>query len=170
MKRRTFLNLSGSALLGACALPPLAGAANLQIADRVLVRKAERKLLLIRGDSVLRTFKVALGLEPQGHKLREGDFRTPEGSYLLVDRNPDSDFFLSIRVSYPNAVDVRRSRARGYLPGGGIMIHGLPNNPTRSPDYYRNTDWTNGCIAVSNSEMVDIWLMTARNMPIQILP
>jgi murein L,D-transpeptidase YafK len=113
---------------------------------------------------------VALGLSPVGHKLREGDFRTPEGQYSLVDRNPESDFFLSIRVSYPNSSDIRRSRSRGFHPGGAIMIHGQPNNPTRSVDYYRRTDWTNGCIAVSNSDMVDIWLMTTRNMPIQILP
>jgi murein L,D-transpeptidase YafK len=170
MKRRFFLGMAGSALAGAATLPRLSAAAGLDMADRVIVRKAERQLLLIRGDAVLRSFKVALGLSPEGHKIREGDFRTPEGSYTLEERNPDSDFFLSIRVSYPNTLDVRRSRARGVDPGGAIMIHGQPNNPTRSPEYYRRTDWTNGCIAVSNSDMVDIWLMTRRNLPIQILP
>ena len=81
-----------------------------------------------------------------------------------------SDFFLSIRISYPNSADASRARSGGHAPGGAIMIHGLPNNPTRSPDYYRRTDWTNGCIAVSNADMVDIWLMTTRNTPIDILP
>lgn len=152
------------------ALSPVVATTSLQVADRVVVRKSERKLYLMKGDSVLKTFKVALGLSPEGHKLREGDFRTPEGSYTLLDRNTDSDYFLSIRVSYPNRTDVSRSRAQGYAPGGAIMIHGQPNNPIRSPEYYRRTDWTNGCIAVSNADMVDIWLMTRSSTPIQILP
>ncbi len=158
------------ALVCACAAGSAATTSAFERADRVVVRKAERKLYLMRGQTVLRSFKVALGLSPQGPKLSEGDFRTPEGTYELVDRNSDSDFFLSIRISYPNTTDVVRSRSKGHAPGGGIMIHGLPNNPTRSPEYYRRTDWTNGCIAVSNSDMVDIWLMTAPNTPIDILP
>jgi len=148
---------------------PLA-AVSFDRADRVLVRKSERKLYLMKGDAVLRSFDVALGLAPEGDKLREGDFRTPEGSYELIARNADSDFFLAILISYPSVTDTRRSRAKGYDPGGSIMIHGQPNNPTRSPEYYRRVDWTNGCIAVSNSDMVDIWLMTGRNTPIDILP
>jgi murein L,D-transpeptidase YafK len=145
-------------------------AASVERADRVVVRKAERMLYLMRGAEVLRSFKVALGLEPQGHKAREGDFRTPEGRYALIERNADSDFFLSIRISYPNDVDKRYARRNGHAPGGAIMIHGQPNNPTRSLEYYRRADWTNGCIAVSNADMVDIWLMTGRNTPIEILP
>lgn len=148
---------------------PASGAA-LDLADRVVVRKAERMLYLMKGGAVLRSFKVALGLAPEGPKLREGDFRTPEGNYQLVERKADSDFFLAIRISYPNQADMHRSRAQGHQPGGSIMIHGQPNNPTRSPEYYRRMDWTNGCIAVSNADMVDIWLMTARNTPIEILP
>ena len=147
-----------------------AAALDLQVADRVVVRKGERKLYLMKGREVLRSYRVALGLEPEGPKVREGDFRTPEGTYELVERNPDSDFFLSIRISYPNRADLSRARSRGHDPGGAIMIHGLPNNPTRSAEYYRRTDWTNGCIAVSNSDMVDIWLMTPLNTPIDILP
>ena len=149
-------------------LPP--AVASIDGADRVVVRKSERKLYLMRGDAVLRAFKVALGLSPEGHKLREGDFRTPEGRYALVERNADSDFFLSIRVSYPNPADKQRARRNGHAPGGLIMIHGQPNNPTHSEEYYRRMDWTNGCIAVSNADMIDIWLMTDRNTPIEILP
>ena len=153
----------------AVAVPQVASAA-LEQADRVLVRKSERKLYLMRGDRVLRTFKVALGLNPEGHKEREGDFRTPEGRYRLTTRNPDSDFFLSIQIDYPNRADVARARRRGERPGGAIMIHGQPNQPTRSREYYRRMDWTNGCIAVTNAEMVDIWLMTPTGTPIDILP
>jgi murein L,D-transpeptidase YafK len=168
LTRRSFV--AAAAALPAAWVAPAWAVAGFELADRVVVRKAERRMDLLKGKRVLRSFKVALGLSPEGHKLREGDFRTPEGSYELVERNADSEFFLSIRISYPNGADVRRARAKGHQPGGLIMIHGQPNVPTRSPEYYRRTDWTNGCIAVTNSEMVDIWLMTARNTPIDILP
>lgn len=145
-------------------------ASNLEMADRVVVHKAERKLMLMRGDRVLKAFNVALGLSPKGPKQHEGDFRTPEGNYLLSSRNPNSDFFLAIQVSYPGPDDLRRAAEAGVAPGGKIMIHGQPNRPNRTPEYYRTRDWTNGCIAVSNEDMVDIWLMTPDNTPIQILP
>jgi len=159
--------------LGGLLLPGLlrnAAAAQLPIADRVLVEKSERRMLLLAGNEVLRTMRINLGLSPQGHKLREGDFRTPEGDYLLAERNPNSDFFLSIRVSYPDAEDIRRARRNGWNPGGLIMVHGRPNRPTRPPEYYMKRDWTDGCIAIGNSEMVDFWLMTRANTPIRIVP
>jgi murein L,D-transpeptidase YafK len=140
------------------------------MAERVVVRKLERKLYLMKNDQVLRTMDIALGLQPEGDKFEEGDFRTPEGFYMLTERNSASDFFLSIRVSYPNVGDMRQARLSGVSPGGQIMIHGQPNEPSRSAEYYSETDWTNGCIAVSNSDMVDLWLMTGGNTPIQILP
>ncbi len=139
-------------------------------ADRVIVYKGERRMLLMRGESILRTYKVALGLNPVGHKERAGDFRTPEGHYLLTRRNPRSDFFLSIQVSYPNKADIRNARRNGWDTGGSIMIHGLPNQLKHRPGYYENRDWTDGCIAVSNSDMLEIWLLTVNNTPIEILP
>lgn len=145
-------------------------AGNFPVADKVVIEKASRKLHLIKDGESFRTFDIALGIRPVGDKVVEGDFRTPEGRYLLDRRNPNSDYFLSIRISYPNAEDVRQARLRGEPPGGAIMIHGQPNAPTRSEAYYRTQDWTNGCIAVSNSDMIDIWLMTADNTPIEILP
>lgn len=157
-------------LLAGLGLALPLSAHELALADRVIVRKAERRLELWKGEELLRSFRIALGLSPLGHKTREGDFRTPEGHYSLVERNPRSDYFLSIRISYPDAEDRRAAAARGEAPGGAIMIHGLPNEPSRSAEYYRRTDWTNGCIAVSNADMIDIWLMTARNTPIDILP
>jgi murein L,D-transpeptidase YafK len=153
-----------------CWLVPASEAADFPLADRVVIKKSERQLLLMRGKQVLKSAKIALGLVPDGHKREEGDFRTPEGNYLLDKRNPDSDFFLSIRVSYPNAEDQRRAANRGVAPGGQIMIHGQPNEPKHNAEFYRRTDWTDGCIAVSNSDMVDIWLMTTVNTPITILP
>lgn len=144
--------------------------AALPIADKILVHKSERKLYLMNNGTALRTFKIALGLRPEGHKQFEGDFRTPEGVYRLTRRNPNSEYFLSILVDYPNDKDVKRARAQGLRPGGAIMIHGQPNTPKKSRDYYSNVDWTEGCIAVSNSDMVEIWLMTPPDTPIEILP
>jgi murein L,D-transpeptidase YafK len=162
------LTLVVLAVLGAA--PSAVPASAIEMADRVVVRKAERRLLLMRGERILRSFDVALGLSPTGHKKREGDFRTPEGNYLLAGRNPNSDFFLAIQVDYPGPDDLRRASEDGVDPGGQIMIHGQPNRPSRPLEYYQSRDWTNGCIAVSNADMVDIWLMTPDNTPIQILP
>ena len=142
----------------------------LPLADRVLVRKSECRLYLMRGNDVLRAYRIALGLNPGGHKERAGDFRTPEGSYRLTRRNARSDYFLSIQVSYPNEQDTKRARRNGWQPGGAIMIHGLPNDPRHKPDYYATQDWTDGCIAVTNADMVEIWMMTSDNVPIDIQP
>jgi murein L,D-transpeptidase YafK len=140
------------------------------IADKVLVEKGKRKLHLLKGGVAFRSFDIALGIRPVGDKEKEGDFKTPEGNYLLDAKNPDSEYFLAIHVSYPNSQDRAEARSKGVDPGGAIMIHGQPNDPTRSEAYYRTQDWTNGCIAVSNSDMIDIWLMTADNTPIEIRP
>lgn len=140
------------------------------IADEVLIVKSDRELHLLNRGKVFRTFKIALGIMPEGDKQEEGDFKTPEGRYLLDMRNPNSEFFLSIHVSYPSADDRREANRRGVDPGGAIMIHGQPNEPKRSETFYRTQDWTNGCIALSNSDMIDIWLMTGDNTPVEIRP
>ena len=157
-------------ILVALLAPGLLHAGNFPVADRVLIEKGARKLHLLQGGEIFRTFEIALGIVPVGDKKEEGDFKTPEGRYLLDRRNPNSDFFLSIRISYPNAADRREAAVAGVDPGGQIMIHGQPNAPTRSEAYYRTQDWTNGCVAVSNSDMIDIWLMTGENTPIEIRP
>jgi murein L,D-transpeptidase YafK len=155
---------------GALCTPPAVVASEVQMADRVVIKKSERKLYLFSEDAVLQTMDIALGLVPTGDKEHEGDFRTPEGEYQLTERNAASDFFLSIKISYPSEHDERVARSRGLDPGGQIMIHGQPNEPKHSDAYYRLTDWTEGCIAVSNSDMVDLWLMTDKETPINILP
>jgi murein L,D-transpeptidase YafK len=147
-------------------LPP----APLQPADAVLVVKSERKLYLLRNGQPFRSYRVALGLNPEGHKEREGDYRTPEGRYTIVRRNPESDFFLSLGISYPDRDDVQRAKKNGVKPGGSIMIHGLPNVPKRSMAWYNTADWTNGCIALSNDDMLEVWLLTRNNIPIEIRP
>ena len=160
-------------LLSVCAAlsaPATVAGSDFPLADKVVVEKESRKLHLVKDGKAFRTFDIALGFAPQGDKEREGDNKTPEGQYLLDARNPDSDYFLSIRISYPDARDRREAASKGLDPGGQIMIHGQPNEPNYSAAYYERTDWTNGCIAVSNSDMIDIWLMTPNNVPIEILP
>ncbi|MGA2778360.1 MAG: L,D-transpeptidase family protein [Steroidobacteraceae bacterium] len=139
-------------------------------ADRVVVYKAAHKLYLYQGERLLGEYRVALGLNPHGQKEREHDFRTPEGHYNLARRNTRSDFFLSIQVSYPNKDDERRAHKNGWAPGGLIMIHGLPNALRHAPAYYSTTDWTDGCIALSNADMVEVWMRTQDNIPIDIFP
>jgi murein L,D-transpeptidase YafK len=151
-------------------VPGLIQAGEFPLADLVVIEKGERKLHLLQDGKIFKTFRIALGIRPVGDKEKEGDFKTPEGRYLLDAKNPNSEFFLSILISYPDAHDRREAAEQGVDPGGAIMIHGQPNIPTRSETYYRTQDWTNGCIAVSNSDMIDIWLMTGDNTPIEIRP
>jgi len=158
-----------ASLLSICGQTPLRASA-FPVADQVVVEKTARKLHLMQQGKIFRTFDILLGIRPDGDKLEEGDFRTPEGRYLLDTRNANSEFFLSIHISYPNRQDRQRARKYGVQPGGSIMIHGQPNEPTKSEVYYRTQDWTNGCIAVSNSDMIDIWLMTGDSTPIEIRP
>jgi murein L,D-transpeptidase YafK len=157
--------LLAAGLLAGCAERPL-------VADAVVVKKAERKLQLVQEGKVVREYQVSLGDNPFGHKLREGDERTPEGDYVLDWRNPNSRFYRSIHISYPNERDRLYARALGYSPGGMIMIHGKPNY-IRSPlvlAEYDGRDWTDGCIAVRNEEMDEIWAAVRDGTPIRILP
>jgi murein L,D-transpeptidase YafK len=142
------------------------------LADEVLVKKSQRRLYLMRDGKPFRTYRVALGFEPDGHKQREGDGRTPEGRYLLDWRNPNSRFTKAINISYPNAQDRARAAARGERPGGAIMIHGEPrrrSDPALA-ELIRYEDWTEGCIAVSNLAMDEIWRYTPNGTPIEIRP
>jgi murein L,D-transpeptidase YafK len=138
----------------------------LATADKVLVVKRERKLYLLEGNKVLKTYSVSLGTAPFGRKTREGDHRTPEGKYVLDWHNPNSDYYKSIHISYPNAKDLAHARRLGIAPGGDLFIHGQPNNfagPGKEPG-----DWTEGCIAVTDAEMDEIWRAVPDGTPIEI--
>ena len=132
---------------------------------RVMVFKEARKMYLMHGDTALRSYEFELGFEPVGHKAVEGDGRTPEGEYIIDRRNPESQFHLSIGISYPNARDIEVARAMGMSPGGDIFIHGTP-----SLFAGRGDDWTWGCIAVTNDEMEEIYAMVKDGTPISIFP
>jgi len=172
MGRRLVLLACAAAIAGlsACASSPEQPA---NFADRVVVKKGERKLTLYNGSQVLREYRINLGDSPVGHKFYEGDERTPLGDYILDWRNPNSQFHKSIHVSYPNERDKAFARAMGYpSPGGMIMIHGRPNwlSSERLAKEYDSRDWTNGCIAVKNHEMDEIWRLVRNGTPIRILP
>ncbi|MBF0558068.1 MAG: L,D-transpeptidase family protein [Nitrospirae bacterium] len=138
-------------------------------ADKVLVIKSKRLLLLLQNGSILRQYEICIGRNPVGHKTRQGDNKTPEGNYVLDSRNPKSRFHLSLHISYPDKADSINARQSGVSPGGSIMIHGFPKGITMD-DLGPNRDWTKGCIAVSNSAIEEIWQLVPDKTPIEILP
>lgn len=139
-------------------------------AEEVVVDKAQRRLVLLANGSVLRSYRVALGSNPVGHKIRAGDGRTPVGSYVLDWRNANSRFHRAIHISYPNARDQTRAAGRKVNPGGAIMIHGLPNGRGAIGRDHIKWDWTDGCIAVTNREMDEIWALVPNGTRIHIRP
>lgn len=158
-------------LLGAAAVAILAGCGDRiprytgPEVTKIIVMKGDRRMYLMHRDTVLRAYDIDLGFEPVGHKQVEGDGRTPEGVYWIDRRNPESDYYLSIGISYPNATDVEVARGIGQPPGGDIFIHGQPNTGRAS-----RADWTAGCIAVSNREMREIYSMVRVGTRIDINP
>jgi len=152
---------------GAAAEPADGG--NRQKANRILVDKSERTLVLFRDGKPIRSYAVSLGLNPTGHKRYEGDKRTPEGIYLIDGKNPNSAYNLSLHVSYPNERDIRNARNRGWDPGGQIMIHGLPTGLIKTSNRF-DKDWTDGCIAVSNAAIEEIWRLVDEGTLIEITP
>lgn len=155
------------ARIGSEAAPDLAKPE--QQADLITVDKRQRRMALWRQGEPLAEYRIALGgAGDEGHKQREGDQRTPEGRYLIDWRNPKSMAHLSLHISYPNPQDEARARAGGYAPGGNIMIHGLPNGWGWLEPLHHLWDWTDGCIAVRNDEMRQIWTLVPNGTPIEI--
>ncbi len=140
------------------------------VADLIIVRKGERRLLLMRRGEVLKRYRVSLGRAPVGHKCREGDNRTPEGAYRIDWRKPDSAYHRALHVSYPEERDVAAALAVGADPGGAIMIHGLPNRFGWIGRLHLARDWTRGCVAVTNREIEEIWRAVPDGTPILIEP
>ncbi len=149
--------------------PPDAAVAPV-LADRIVIHKMDRRMELIRDGRPIRTYRIDLGWQTLGHKQHEGDGRTPEGVYRIEGRNAQSGFHRALKISYPNAEDRARAQARGESPGGLIMIHGQPNNPRSYARAQKKRDWTEGCIAVSNEEVEEIWAMVADGTEIELRP
>ncbi len=138
-------------------------------ADKIVVIKGKRVMLLMNNGEILKVYRVSLGKQPIGHKSRQGDQKTPEGTYVIDSRITDSKFYLALHISYPNNSDIKNAQGLGVDPGGNIMIHGLPNGLGKKVGkLHRLTDWTDGCIAVTNSEMEEIWQMVPDGTTIEI--
>ncbi|MBW2477497.1 MAG: L,D-transpeptidase family protein [Deltaproteobacteria bacterium] len=138
--------------------------------DLIIVNKTERQLHLLQGDEIVRTYPISLGKNPIGHKTHEGDQRTPEGRYLIDWRNPESRYHLALHISYPSPQDLQKAEQHGVNPGGSIMIHGLPKKFSDGANVLLDLDWTDGCIALSNNHMEEVWNLVADNTVIEILP
>jgi len=162
MDRRTFTSVAALFALTACSSkfriytgPPVTS---------IVVQKARRRMFLMNENSVLETYDFELGFAPVGHKRVEGDGKTPEGAYVIDRKNPNSNFYLSIGISYPNAADRARAAALGESPGGDIFIHATPRR------WRGREDWTWGCLAVKDREMEDIYAMVNVGTPIFLYP
>jgi len=155
---------------GALATRAEPGEAHLPQADKILVKKSARLMQLVRGRRVLRTYRVALGQNPLGPKRRQGDKRTPEGIYVIDARNVHSRFHRSLRISYPNRTDRERARRRGVSPGGDIMIHGLGRERRKWGSDHVEADWTDGCIAVTDAEILEIFELVPIGTYVEIRP
>jgi len=138
--------------------------------DLVIVTKSTSRMALIRNGKVMRQYRIALGGRPKGHKLEEGDQRTPEGRYTLDYKKYDSAYYRAIHISYPNHEDQLRANALGINPGGLIMIHGQSPNSSHSAKKIQQYNWTDGCIAITNQQMDELWRSIRVGTPIEIWP
>lgn len=136
----------------------------------LVVNKGARKLYALHNEEVLKSFDVDLGFAPAGDKNFEGDGKTPEGTYLIDRRNPNSRYHLSIGISYPNSRDIAEARAKGKSPGGEIFIHGQPNRLKELARAKKTPDWTAGCIAVTNDEIEELYAMVKDGTVITLRP
>ncbi len=139
-----------------------------EIIDFIVVNKEKRNIIMYKKGEIINTFNISLGFEPIGTKVKRGDGKTPEGLYYIEDKIRESSFFLALKVSYPNPWDIRRALELNYHPGGQIMIHGVPNIGYDKNYHNSNYDWTKGCIAISNQEMLKIWKAVSVGTPILI--
>jgi tetratricopeptide (TPR) repeat protein len=139
-------------------------------ADKVLIEKKERRLTLVSKGEVIKTYKIALGGDPVGPKVMQGDNKTPEGVYIIDSRNNNSEYHLSLHISYPNEIDKKRARELGVSPGGDIMIHGIKNGLGWVGASHAELDWTKGCIAVTDKEMEEIYRLVPNGTIVVIMP
>ncbi len=143
---------------------------SVNLAEQVIVDKSKSILYLMRQGKVIGEYHVVFGAHPEGRKQKQGDERTPEGKYILDSKNSHSSFYKAIRVSYPNKQDRERARKAHVNPGGAIMIHGQKNGFEWLSFAAQYFNWTDGCIAVKNKDMDEIWNAVKLGTPIEIKP
>ena len=139
-------------------------------ADRIVIVKSVHTMSLLRGAEVIRTYKIAIGRGPVGAKIRSGDHKTPEGEYLIDGKKADSKFHRALHISYPNQADRERAQQRNVNPGGDIEIHGIENGLGWIGGLHQSVDWTDGCVAVTDSEIEEIWKSVRIGTPVEIRP
>ena len=144
--------------------------ASMPKADLVVVKKSQYSLELFKDGKPIRHYWIALGMNPKGPKVRKGDLRTPEGRYLLDYKKDNSGYYKAIHISYPNLTDLQRAKMLGVDPGNMVMIHGQPNRADPDEPAVQRSNWTNGCIALLNHEMDELWDMVEPGTPIEIRP
>jgi murein L,D-transpeptidase YafK len=149
---------------------PVIGVKSIMVADSIVVEKGKHTLTLYAAGMPVRTYQIALGKQPKGDKIRMGDNRTPEGLFRIDYKNPDSKYHMSLHISYPDEAHIERARRMGYKAGGDIMIHGLPKQFESFGAAQAEYDWTEGCIAVTNQEIEEIWRAVPQGSPIEIKP
>lgn len=170
MRVTLFSSLIALSATLATVASPILHAANLGKVDLVVVTKSTSNMALMRDGKIIKQYHIAMGDLPKGHKLKEGDQRTPQGRYTLDYKKSDSAFYRSIHISYPNEEDKLRAKALGIRPGGMIMIHGQNPKSSMSPQEAQRYNWTNGCIAITNAEMDEVWQAVDEGTPIEIWP
>ena len=138
--------------------------------DFIHVQKNKRLMHVFCQKKLIKTYKISLGFNPKGHKIQEGDGKTPEGSYVICSKNPKSSYFLSLKISYPNEKDILHAKQKGVSAGGDIMIHGLGKYFGWLGRHHIKKDWTLGCIAVTNEEIKEIYDQILVGTKIQIDP
>jgi murein L,D-transpeptidase YafK len=141
-----------------------------KVIEKVLVLKSAHQLQLINDGKPLKTYRISLGKNPRGPKLMEGDKRTPEGFYWIDWRKTSNNFNLAMHISYPNITDSARARREGVEPGGMIMIHGTPDTEDTPEDLFHTLDWTDGCVAMRNMDMREVWNLVPDGTMIEIRP
>jgi murein L,D-transpeptidase YafK len=150
------------------AVGPVHGGGPIALADSIVIEKKAHRLTLFHMGRPLRTYFVALGADVDKDKMSAGDRRTPEGLFYIDNRNPYSQYHLALQISYPDATHRARAEAMGVSPGGNIMIHGLPNGKGSTGAFHRTVDWTNGCVALTDEEMDEIWSVVPIGTPVLI--
>jgi len=173
MIRESRLPIISTAILLSIVLCQACGRTDRQpaeLADKIVIAKSAHTLTLMKGSRLLRVYKVAIGRQPVGAKIRSGDHKTPEGEYIIDSKKSDSRFDRALHISYPNQTDRERALREGVNPGGDIEIHGLQNGLRWIGSLHRRIDWTDGCIAVTDDEIEEIWNRTAVGTPVEIKP
>ncbi len=138
--------------------------------DCILVEKSKRKMTLLKQGTELKSYNIALGGNPEGPKVKQGDRRTPEGSYVVDQKIRRSIYHRALLLSYPNPADVERAKALGVAPGGSIMIHGMKADKLWMGDVQYLFNWTNGCIALTNREIEEVFDLVPEGTLVEIRP